>query len=39
VLSNAETFGHTPEGTPHGIACIETKPEQYLASSESLGNW
>jgi hypothetical protein len=28
VLSNAVTFGHTPEGTPHGLVCIETKPEQ-----------
>jgi hypothetical protein len=23
-----KTFGHMPEGTPHGLACIETKPEQ-----------
>jgi hypothetical protein len=38
VLSNAGTFGHTPEGTPHGLACTETKPEQSLASSESLGS-
>jgi hypothetical protein len=38
VLLNAGTFGHTPEGTPHGLVCTKTKPEQLLASSESLGN-
>jgi hypothetical protein len=27
-VSSARTFGHTPEGTPHGLVCIETKPEQ-----------
>jgi hypothetical protein len=24
VLLDAGTFGHTPEGTPHGLACTET---------------
>jgi hypothetical protein len=38
VLSNTGTFGHTAEGTPHGLACTETKPEQSLALSESLGS-
>jgi hypothetical protein len=28
VLSDAGTFGHTPEGTLHGLVCTETKPEQ-----------
>jgi hypothetical protein len=38
VLSDAGTFEHTPEGTSHGLACIETKLEQWLALSESLGS-
>jgi hypothetical protein len=28
VLSDAKTSGHTPEGIPHGPACIGTEPEQ-----------
>jgi hypothetical protein len=28
VLSDIGTVGHTPEGTPHGLACIETKSKQ-----------
>jgi hypothetical protein len=39
VLSVARTFGHTPEGIPHGLACTGTRPKLLLASSESLGNW
>jgi hypothetical protein len=38
VLLDAGTFEHTPEGTPHGLTCTETKPEQCLASSKSLGS-
>jgi hypothetical protein len=38
VLLDTGTFGHTPEGTPHGLACTDTKPKQLLASSESLGS-
>jgi hypothetical protein len=38
VLLNAGTFGHTPEGTPHGLAYTETKSEQSLASSKNLGS-
>jgi hypothetical protein len=27
VTSIARTFGHMPEGIPHGLACIGTGPE------------
>jgi hypothetical protein len=27
VLSVARTFGHTPKGIPHGLACTGTGPE------------
>jgi hypothetical protein len=36
VLLDAGTFGHTPEGTPHGLACTETKPEQYWLRLKAL---
>jgi hypothetical protein len=38
VLLDVGTFGHTPKGTPHGLAFTKTKPEKCLASSESLGS-
>jgi hypothetical protein len=28
VLSDARTFGHTLEGTPHGLVCTGTRPER-----------
>jgi hypothetical protein len=39
VLSGARTFGHMPEGTPHGLEYTATKPKQWLASSETLESW
>jgi hypothetical protein len=39
VLLSTKTFGHMPEGIPHGLACTETRPEQKLALFENLGNW
>jgi hypothetical protein len=28
LVSEARTFGHTPEGTPHGLVCTGTRPER-----------
>jgi hypothetical protein len=28
VLLDARTYGHTPEGIPPGLVCIETMPER-----------
>jgi hypothetical protein len=30
VLSDARTFEHTPEGTPHGLVCTGTRPGDWL---------